>query len=32
MERKRKTIISKYGDTEIEIPQDREGTFETTKK
>ena len=26
--RKRKIILSKYGDTEIEVPQDREGTFE----
>ena len=26
--RKRKTILSKYGDTEIKVPQDKEGTFE----
>ncbi len=26
--RKSKTILSKYGETEIEVPQDREGTFE----
>nr|WP_294727745.1 transposase [uncultured Fusobacterium sp.] len=25
--RKRKTILSKYGDTEIKVPQDKEGTF-----
>ena len=23
-----KTILSKYGDTEIKVPQDKEGTFE----
>ncbi|MCF2640441.1 transposase [Fusobacterium varium] len=26
--RKRKIILSKYGDTEIKVPQDKEGTFE----
>lgn len=26
--RKSKTILSKYDETEIEVPQDREGTFE----
>lgn len=25
---RKKIILSKYGDTEIKVPQDKEGTFE----